>query len=119
LKAFAYASEQELVVSGNDSHNREAVCRLFRARHLSPGFRVITREIIDRTGNATGQLETILVNDDVPLMTLGMTGSILVPILTDTVLCVVKVKTSLTIESLRKALSQMHPAKELMPYMGL
>lgn len=118
MQSFCRASEKELVVGNNDSYNREAFCRLFLSSHLPPGFRVTTGEIIDRTGNITGQLDVVVVNDDAPLMTFDSTGSVIAPIIADTVLAVVEVKTTLTIDSLKKALSQLRPVKALMPSHG-
>lgn len=115
LMAMATASDRELYVTNNDSANREAFCRLFLQSHLPPSFRVTTGEIIDASGNITGQLDVVIVNDNSPRLTIDATGSIIAPILADAVLSVIEVKTSLTTDSLKKALSQMRPVKALMP----
>ncbi|OHT03786.1 hypothetical protein TRFO_01454 [Tritrichomonas foetus] len=118
LMSMASASDKELFVTNNDSSNRESFCRLFLSSHLPPGFRVTTGEIIDCMSNITGQLDVVIVNDSCPRMTIDHTGSIIAPILADNVLSVIEVKTSLTSESLRKALSQLRPVKALMPTHG-
>ncbi|OHT11991.1 hypothetical protein TRFO_18376 [Tritrichomonas foetus] len=115
LMKMAEASDRELFVTNNDSSNREAFCRLFLSSHLPPGFRVTTGEIIDSFSNITGQLDVVIVTDECPRMTIDATASVIAPILADSVLGVVEVKTSLTLESLKKALSQLRPVKALMP----
>ena len=115
IMALAAASDRELFVTNNDSANREAFCRLFLSSHIPPGFRVTTGEIIDSSSNTTGQLDVVVVNDSCPRMTVDDTGSIIAPILADTVLSVIEVKTSLTVDQLKKALSQLRPVKALMP----
>lgn len=115
LMSMAEASDKELFVTNNDSSNREAFCRLFLSSHLPPGFRVTTGEIVDCHNNITGQLDVVIVTDDTPRMTIDSTGSVIAPILADSVLGVVEVKTSLNSETLKKALSQLRPVKALMP----
>lgn len=115
IMAMASASDSELYVMNNDSANREAFCRLFLSSHIPPGFRVTTGEIIDSASNITGQLDVVVVNDSCPRMTVDATGSVIAPILADTVLSVIEVKTSLTSDQLKKALSQLRPVKALMP----
>lgn len=118
LMAMVSASDQELYVTNNESANREAFCRLFLSSHLPQGFRVTTGEIIDCYSNTTGQLDVVIVNNDCPRMTIDSSGSVIAPILADTVLGVIEVKTSLTSEVLKKALSQLRPVKALMPTHG-
>jgi hypothetical protein len=113
--AMAAGADRELYVSNNTSANREAFCRLFLSSHLPPAFRVTTGEIVDVCSNITGQLDVVIVNDFAPRMTLDTTGAVIAPILADSVLGVVEVKTCLTSETLRKALSQLRPVKALMP----
>ncbi|OHS96865.1 hypothetical protein TRFO_09774 [Tritrichomonas foetus] len=115
IMAMAQASDRELFVSNNDSQNREAFCRIFLSSHIPPGFRVTTGEIIDAASNITGQLDVVVVNDSCPRLTIDSTNSIIAPILADTVLSVIEVKTSLTSDQLKKALSQLRPVKALMP----
>jgi hypothetical protein len=115
IMSMAAASDKELYVSNHSSSNREAFCRLFLSSHIPPGFRVTTGEIIDASCNCTGQLDVVVVNDSSPRLTVDATGSIIAPILADTVLSVIEVKTSLTADQLRKALSQLRPVKALMP----
>lgn len=115
IMAMAEASRRELKVGNNDSANREAFCRLFLSSHIPPGFRVTTGEIIDASSNTTGQLDVVVVNDSCPRLTIDSTNSIIAPILADTVLCVIEVKTTLTEDQLTKALGQMRPVKALMP----
>jgi hypothetical protein len=115
IMSMAAASDKELYVSNHSSSNREAFCRLFLGSHIPPGFRVTTGEIVDASCNRTGQLDVVVVNDSSPRMTVDATGSIIAPILADTVLTVIEVKTSLTTEQLRKALGQLRPVKALMP----
>ncbi|KAH0787135.1 GTPase [Histomonas meleagridis] len=114
LGTLAHASDRELHVGNNNSANREALCRLFLQSHLSPGFKVTTGEVIDALSNKTGQLDVVVVNDSCPSLTIDTTGSIIAPILADNVLSVIEVKTSLTADQLKKALSQMRPVKALM-----
>ena len=114
LSAFAHASDTELYVGNNNSKNREAFVRLFLRSHLPPGFRVTTGEIIDSLSNKTGELDVVVVNDSSPSLTIDTTESIIAPILADNVLSVIEVKTSLTTDQLKKALSQMRPVKALM-----
>lgn len=114
LSAFANASDTELYVGNNNSRNREAFVRLFLKSHLPPGFRVTTGEIIDSLSNKTGELDVVVVNDSSPSLTIDTTESIIAPILADNVLTVIEVKTSLTTDQLKKALSQMRPVKALM-----
>jgi hypothetical protein len=113
--SMAKGTDDELHVTNNTSANRETLCRLFLASHLPPKYRVTTGEIIDVSSNQTGQLDVVIVNEFAPLMTLAMTDSVIAPILADLVLGVLEVKTSLTTETLRKALSQLRPVKALMP----
>jgi len=115
INVLAFASTHELHVSNNESSNREAFCRLFLSGHIPPGYRVTTGEIIDPKGNLTGQLDVVIVNDYSPRMTSDESGAIIGPILADTVLGVIEVKTSLTPHSLQKALSQLRPVRALMP----
>ena len=115
IMALAHASDKELFVTNNDSANREAFCRLFLQGHLPPGFRVTTGEIIDCYSNLTGQLDVIIVNDVCPRMTIDTTNSVIAPVPADSVLGVIEVKTTLTQDALKKALSQMRPVKALMP----
>ncbi|NLZ94999.1 MAG: hypothetical protein GX921_04130 [Bacteroidales bacterium] len=115
IMTLAHASDKELFVSNNDSANREAFCRLFLQSHLPPVFRVTTGEIIDSYSNRTGQLDVIIVNDVCPRLTIDSTGSVIAPVPADNVLCAIEVKTTLTQEALKKALSQMRPVKALMP----
>ena len=114
IMAMAQASDRELYVSNNDSANREAFCRIFLSSHIPPGFRVTTGEIIDASSNITGQLDVVVVNSASPVLTIDSTKSLIAPILADTVLCVIEVKTSLTTDQLKKALSQLRPVKALM-----
>ena len=118
LMAMAGAADRELYVTNNTSSNREAFCRLFLSSHLPPGYRVTTGEVIDASGNTTGQLDVVIVNDSAPMLTVDQSGSVIAPILADSVLSVVEVKTSLTSDSLKKALSQLRPVKALMPTHG-
>lgn len=118
LMAMAGAADSELYVTNNTSSNREAFCRLFLSSHLPPGFRVTTGEVIDASNNITGQLDVVIVNDQSPMLTVDSSGSVIAPILADGVLGVVEVKTSLTVETLKKALSQLRPVKALMPTHG-
>ena len=115
IMSLANASDKELFVQNNDSANREAFCRLFLQGHLPPGFRVSTGEIIDCYSNLTGQLDVIIVNDACPIMTIDTSNSVIAPVPADSVLGVIEVKTTLTQEALKKALSQMRPVKALMP----
>jgi hypothetical protein len=115
IMAMSHASDRELYVTNNDSANREAFCRLFLASHLPPGFRVTTGEIIDSLGNKSGQLDVVIVTDLCPRMTIDATNAVIAPILADNVLGVVEVKTSMTPDTLRKALGQVRPVKALMP----
>ena len=114
LEAFAKASCNELRVQNNDSANRETFCRMFLSSHLPPGFRVTTGEIIDSHMNTTGQLDVVIVNDFCPSMTIAG-DAVIGPILADNVLGVVEVKTTLTEDSLNKALSQLRSVRSLMP----
>lgn len=118
LMSMASAVDRELFVTNNQSANREAFCRLFLSSHLPPSFRVTTGEIVDAYSNTTGQLDVVIVNDSTPIMTIDMSGSVIAPILADNVLAVVEVKTSLTVETCKKALSQLRPVKALMPTHG-
>lgn len=115
IMALAHASDKELFVTNNDSANRESFCRLFLQSHLPPGFRVTTGEIIDCSSHLTGQLDVIIVNDVCPRLTIDTTKSVIAPVPADCVLGVIEVKTTLTQEALKKALSQMRPVKALMP----
>jgi hypothetical protein len=115
ILSMVSASDKELFVSNHSSYNREAFCRLFLSSHIPPGFRVTTGEIIDAACNRTGRLDVVVVNDSSPRLTVDATGSIIAPILADTVLAVIEVKTALTAEQLRKALSQLRSVKALMP----
>jgi hypothetical protein len=115
IMSMVAASDKELYVSNHSSANREAFCRLFLSSHIPPGFRVRTGEIIDAFSNRTGQLDVVIVNDACPRLTVDSTGSIIAPILADTVLAVIEVKTTLTTEALRKSLGQLRPVKALMP----
>lgn len=115
IMALSQTSEKELYVTNNDSANREAFVRLFLRAHLPQGFRVTTGEIIDCSRNLTGQLDVIIVNDACPTFTIDGTNTIIAPVSADSVLGVIEVKTTLTQESLKKALSQMRPVKALMP----
>jgi hypothetical protein len=115
MRAMASASDSELYVQNNDSANMEAFCRLFLGSHLPPGYRVTNGEIIDSARNTSGQLDVVIVNDYCPRMTIDVTHSVIAPIVADYVLGVVEVKTSLTVETLDKALTQMRPVKALMP----
>ncbi|EAX88774.1 hypothetical protein TVAG_477770 [Trichomonas vaginalis G3] len=115
IMALSQASEKELFVLNNDSANREAFVRLFLRSHLPTGFRVTTGEIIDCSMNQTGQLDVIIVNDACPRFTIDGTDTVISPVPADSVLGVIEVKTTLTQESLKKALSQMRPVKALMP----
>jgi len=115
LTILSEASRKELFVTNNDSANREAFCRLFLESHLPPGYKVSTGEIIDCFSNHTGQLDVVISNDVSPSLTMDTSESIIAPILADCVLCVIEVKTTLTTETLRKALSQLRPVKALMP----
>ena len=115
IMSLANASDKELFVQNNDSANREAFCRLFLQGHLPSGFRVTTGEIIDCYSNLTGQLDVIIVNDVCPRMTIDTSNSVIAPVPADSVLGVIEVKTTLTQEALKKALSQMRPVKALMP----
>jgi len=60
------------------------------------------------------QLDVVIVNDSSPRLTIDSSNSIIAPILADSVLSVIEVKTSLTADQLKKALSQMRPVKALM-----
>ena len=115
LKSLAESTDKELYVSNNTSANREALCRLFLSSHLPPGFRVINGEIIDASGHYTGQLEVVIVNSSAPTMTIDNTNSVIAPILADSVLAVLEVKTNMTCEALKRSLSQLRPVKALMP----
>ena len=115
LKVLASTSSTELSVTNNESANRETFCRLFLQSHLPNGYRVTTGEITDSFNNKTGELDVIIVNDLAPRLSLDPTGSIISPILADSVLGVIEVKTTLTSENLRKALNQLRPVKSLMP----
>jgi hypothetical protein len=115
IAAMSVASDTELHVQNNDSANREAFCRLFLSSHLPPGYHVTTGEIIDSAGNASGQLDVVIVTNYSPRMTIDATHSLIAPIVAENVLGVVEVKTSLSIDSLQKALSQVRPVKSLMP----
>jgi hypothetical protein len=112
IRSLSTASDTVLYQSHLDSSNRESFCRLFLASHLPPTFRVTTGEILDSQSNTTGQLDVVIVNAISPRMAIHT--SIIGPIMADTVLCVVEVKTTITTESLAKALSQLRPVKALM-----
>ncbi|OHS97393.1 hypothetical protein TRFO_36367 [Tritrichomonas foetus] len=118
LLSMAESTDKELYVTNNTSANREALCRLFLSSHLPSGFRVTTGEIIDASGNHSSQLGVIIVNDSGPLMTIDNTSSVIAPILADSVLAVLEVKTSMTCETLKKSLSQLRTVKALMPMHG-
>ena len=115
LQSMVNASLNELSVVNNDSANREAFTRLFLQSHIPPNYRVTTGEIFDCSMNHTGQLDVVITNDESPTMTIDSSGSIIAPILADSVLGVVEVKTTLNVETLKKALSQLRPVKALMP----
>ena len=115
LLTMVNASTSELIVTNNESANREAFARLFLQSHIPPGYRVTSGEIFDCSSNNTGKLDCVIANDECPTMTLDASGSVIAPILADSVLCVVEVKTVLTVESLKKSLSQLRPVKALMP----
>jgi hypothetical protein len=89
--------------------------KVFLQNHLPPDFRMTTREIINRTGNITGQLDIVIVNDDTSIKTFDLTDSIIAPIHADRFYASLKSNFSLTIESLKKELSQIRPVKALMP----
>ena len=114
IEAFVNASLKELKVSNNYSSNRETFCRLFLSGHIPPGFRVTTGEIIDSRGSLTGQLDVVIVNPFSPRMTHSVNNALIGPILADTVLGVIEVKTTLYESSLKKALSQLRPVRSLM-----
>jgi hypothetical protein len=116
LLAMSHAADRELFVTNNTSANREAFCRLFLASHLPPNFRVTAGEIIDIWDNKTGQLEVVIVSDFAPVMAIDR--SIIAPIMADSVFGVIDVKTSLTCDTLKKALGQLRPVKALMPMHG-
>ena len=115
IKNLSSASSNELYVTNNDSSNKESICRLFLESHIQPGYSVTTGEIIDSLNNTTGQLDVIIVNDEAPSLTMDTSHNIIAPILADSVLCVMEIKTTLTSETLKKALSQLRPVKSLMP----
>lgn len=115
LLSMVSASSNELTVSNNDSHNREAFAQLFLNSHIPPGFHVTGGEIFDSLNNVTGQLDIVITNDESPALTIDSSWSVITPILADSVLAVVEVKSSLTVENLKKALSQLRPVKALMP----
>lgn len=113
IEAMARASESELFIRNNDAENRESFCRLFLSAHLPPGFRVTSGEIVDCIGHPTGQLDVVIVNSACPTMSLE--EDMFSPMLADNVLSVLEVKTTLSKDSMAKALRQLRPIKALMP----
>lgn len=114
LSSFAKASDRELFVSNNFSANKGALCKIFLESHMPPGYRVSTGEIIDSNNNKTGKVDIIVVNDSCPTLTFDTTCSIVSPILADNVLTAIEIKTVLSIDQLKKSLSQLRPVKALM-----
>lgn len=115
LMSLADATDKELSVTNNQSANRESLCQLFLTSHLPPGFRATNGEVVDAHGNHTGRADVVIVNETAPYLTIDGSNSVITPILADYVLAVVEVKSNLTSESLKKALSQLRPVKSLMP----
>jgi hypothetical protein len=109
------ASDKELQCEDHKSANRSAFCRLFLSSHIPPGFRVTSGEVIDASSNKTGPLSVVIASDISPQLTIDATGSIKAPILADTVLAVIDVKTNLKPFEIRKAIMQLRPVKALMP----
>ncbi|EAY21593.1 hypothetical protein TVAG_013580 [Trichomonas vaginalis G3] len=115
LLSMVTASANEMTVTNNDSHNRGAFAKLFLQSHIPPGFHVTSGEIFDSLNNTTGQLSIVITNDESPSLTIDSSLNVITPILADSVLAVVEVKSNLNVESLKKALSQLRPVKALMP----
>jgi len=115
INVFATISSNELNVKNNNSANKESFCRLFLQSHLPNGYRVTTGEIVDSFNNRTGQLDVIISNGSAPRLSLDMSGAIIAPVLADSVLGVIEVKTTLSADNLKKALMQLRPVKALMP----
>jgi hypothetical protein len=109
------ASDKELQCEDHKSANRAAFCRLFLSSHIPPGFRVTSGELIDASSNKTGPLSVVIASDISPQLTIDATGSIKAPILADTVLAVIDVKTNLKPFEIKKAIMQLRPVKALMP----
>lgn len=115
FEQFDRVSVHELYNPAKDQRNRASIVRLFLQSHIPPCFRITGGVIVDNLGNSTPKLDVVIVNDDCPRLTIDSSGQITAPIIADSVLGVIDVKSQLTEETLKKSLKQLRPIKALMP----
>ena len=95
-----YNRSKQQNASTNLGANRESFCNNFMGRVL-PQKLVVRRggEIIDGEGNKTGQLDTVILRDDVPILSFGSADTYLV----EGVFSVLEIKSKLDRSKLQEA----------------
>ncbi len=97
--------------SANLGENRELFCQKYLKGILPPRLEVHRGEMFDSVGGRTGQLEIIIVRDDVPRVVFGGSNSYFV----ESVLAVIEVKSKLSRANLGDGIEQLRQVSDLKP----
>lgn len=104
-----YVMSKGQKASANSGHNREIFCNQFLSHILPHSLSNHRGEIWDSQGNRTGQLDIVLIRDDVPILSFGGADTILA----EGAFAVIEVKSNLTREKLIEAIETLRKVKDL------
>jgi len=95
--------------SRNIGDNREEFINRFLKKCLPPKLKVDSGEILDKKGNKTGQIDTIIIRDDCPSLDIGQNNTFLA----EGVFAIIEVKSNLNNEKLIEAGNKLIEIKNL------
>jgi hypothetical protein len=107
---------QEQNASDNMGRNREMFCNAFLSNVLPERFSIRTGEIWDSKGHRTGQLDTIVVRDDMPSLAMFLSPLASNVYLAEGVFAVIEVKSNLTRAKLKESLATLRKVAKLELY---